>query len=66
MAFQITTRCTACDACRPACPVKAISQDNPIYEIDRQVCNDCTDVMGGPRCIAVCPEAGAIIHLPKA
>ena len=64
MSFQITDRCTACDACRPACPVKAVEESSPFYKIDTQVCNDCSDIVGGPRCIPVCPEAGAIIHLP--
>jgi Fe-S-cluster-containing hydrogenase component 2 len=64
MAFKITDKCTACDACRPACPVNAVSKNEPFYSIDAQVCNDCSDVMGGPRCIPACPEAGAIIHLP--
>lgn len=64
MSFQITDRCTACDACRPVCPVKAVEKAMPIYKINSSVCNDCADVMGGPRCIPVCPEAGAIIHIP--
>jgi len=66
MSFQITDRCTACDACRPACPVNAVEKGEPIYKIDSQSCNDCVDIVGGPRCIPVCPEAGAIIHLPTA
>jgi len=66
MAFQITDRCTACDACRPACPVGAVEKGSPLYAINANSCHDCHDVVGGPRCIPVCPEAGAIIHLPKA
>ncbi|HMO50254.1 MAG TPA: 4Fe-4S binding protein [Kiritimatiellia bacterium] len=64
MSFSITDRCTACDACRPVCPVKAIEKAEPVYKIKSTACNDCSDVMGGPRCIPVCPEAGAIIHIP--
>ncbi len=66
MSFLITDKCTACDACRTACPVKAVSKDEPIFSIDSAICNDCSDVVGGPRCLPVCPEAGAIIHLPTA
>ncbi|MDF3129016.1 4Fe-4S binding protein [Kiritimatiellaeota bacterium B1221] len=66
MSFMITDCCTACDACRLVCPTNAVSKGSPIYKIDGDTCNDCADVMGGPRCIPSCPEAGAIIFKPKA
>ena len=31
MALMITDTCTACDACEPVCPNKAITAGNPIY-----------------------------------
>ncbi len=66
MAYVITEKCTACDACRPVCPTKAVEKDDPIYKIHENACNDCADVMGGPRCVPVCPEAGAILFKPVA
>lgn len=66
MAYMITDNCTACDACRPVCPVKAIEASEPVYKIHEDVCNDCADLVGGPRCVPVCPEAGAIIFQPVA
>ena len=65
MAYKITSSCTACDACRPVCPVNAVKKGDPVYAIDAG-CNDCADQMGGPRCVPVCPEAGAIQFVPKA
>ena len=35
MALMINDACTACDACEPVCPNKAITVGNPIYVIDR-------------------------------
>ncbi|MDF3127773.1 4Fe-4S binding protein [Kiritimatiellaeota bacterium B1221] len=66
MSFIITDRCTACDACRVACPTQAVSKGSPIYKIDRDACNNCEGVMGGPRCMPICPESGAIIFQPEA
>ena len=34
MALMINDACTACDACEPVCPNKAITAGNPIYVID--------------------------------
>jgi ferredoxin len=64
MSFSITDRCTACDACRPVCPTKAIEKAEPVYLVKQEACDDCASLVGGPRCIPVCPEAGAIIHIP--
>lgn len=65
MAYQITDRCTACDACRVVCPTQAIEQGDTIFSINA-ACNDCADQMGGPKCVPVCPEAGAILFKPVA
>ncbi len=48
MAFVIQNSCTACDACKPECPVEAISAGD-IYTIDEGLCIDCG------ACEAVCP-----------
>ena len=34
MALMINDDCTACDACKPVCPNKAITVGDPIYMID--------------------------------
>jgi NAD-dependent dihydropyrimidine dehydrogenase PreA subunit len=41
--------CVACGACEPVCPVNAISEDDPIYIIDKETCTDCG------ACDDVCP-----------
>ncbi len=58
MAHVISEACTKCDACRPACPAEAIFKvktKDDIYIIDPNVCNDCADVAGGPKCVPECP-----------
>ncbi len=55
MAHVISEACTACDACRPVCPVNAISEGDPIYKIDPNLCNDCADQDSGPLCVTECP-----------
>ena len=41
MALMITEACTACDACEPVCPNKAITAGSPIYVIDPMKCTEC-------------------------
>ncbi len=41
MALMIIDTCTACDACEPVCPNKAITAGNPIYVIDPLKCTEC-------------------------
>jgi len=55
MALHITEDCIACDACRPECPVDAISEGDPIYIIDPEVCIECDGHFDEPQCAAVCP-----------
>lgn len=52
MAYIITDSCIACGACKPECPVDAISEGG-IYEINADVCIDCGS------CAAVCPTGAA-------
>jgi len=56
MALMITAACTACDACEPACPNKAISVGNPIYVIDALQCTECVGAEDEPQCKLVCPQ----------
>ncbi len=55
MALLINDDCTACDACKPACPNEAISVGSPIYTIDPDRCTECVGAHDEPQCIAVCP-----------
>ena len=54
MAYKITEKCSACGACKPECPVEAISEGSPIYVIDAEACTDCGI------CAGVCPEEAII------
>lgn len=49
MAHLINEECIACGACEPECPEKAISEGDPIYVINPDLCNDCGS------CVEVCP-----------
>ena len=49
MAYKITDECTACGTCAGVCPVEAISEGSPIYEIDQDTCIECG------QCVDACP-----------
>ena len=55
MALLITDDCTACDACKPVCPNKAITAGDPIYVIDPMKCTECVGAEDEPQCKLVCP-----------
>ena len=55
MALLITEDCTACDACKPACPNEAISAGDPYYVIDSLRCTECVGAFDEPQCKLVCP-----------
>src|SRR5690242_547839 len=63
MALMITEACTACDACEPVCPNKAITAGNPIYVIDPMKCTECIGAEEEPQCKLVCP-ANCILSNP--
>lgn len=54
MAYKITDDCTACGSCIDECPVEAITEGDPIYEIDVEACTDCG------ACCDVCPTEAII------
>ncbi|MDZ7815985.1 MAG: 4Fe-4S binding protein [Planctomycetota bacterium] len=49
MAHKISDECIACGSCKDTCPVEAISEGDPIYEIDADTCIDCG------ACVDICP-----------
>ncbi|MHB2148877.1 YfhL family 4Fe-4S dicluster ferredoxin [Calditrichota bacterium LG25] len=55
MALYITEDCIACDACLPECPNEAISEGDPIYVINPDLCTECVGYYDEPQCAAVCP-----------
>lgn len=55
MALMITDECIACDACRPECPNDAISEGDPIYVINPDLCTECVGFYDEPQCVSVCP-----------
>ncbi|MBC8016147.1 MAG: 4Fe-4S binding protein [Sporomusaceae bacterium] len=50
MAHVITDKCDKFGACKPACPVEAISEGESKFIINPNLCIDCG------ACAAVCPE----------
>jgi len=50
MAYSINDKCTTCGACKPECPVDAISEGNPKYIIDPDTCISCG------ACSPACPS----------
>jgi ferredoxin len=63
MALLINEDCTACDACKPACPNEAISVGEIIYVINPLACTECVGAEDEPQCKLVCP-ADCIVQNP--
>ncbi|HUY83758.1 MAG TPA: YfhL family 4Fe-4S dicluster ferredoxin [Steroidobacteraceae bacterium] len=63
MALMIIDSCTACDACEPVCPNKAITAERPIYVIDALKCTECVGADDEPQCRLACP-ADCIVPNP--
>lgn len=55
MAIKITEDCVSCGACEPECPNKAISEGDPIYIINPDLCTECVGAVDSPQCASVCP-----------
>jgi len=49
MAYKISGDCVSCGACVGECPVDAIAQGDPTYEINAETCIDCGV------CVSSCP-----------
>jgi len=55
MALKINEECIQCDACVAECPNEAISEGDPIYIIDPNICTECVGFFDKPQCVEVCP-----------
>ena len=55
MAIKITEDCVSCGACEPECPNKAISEGDPIYIVNPDLCTECVGAFDSPQCASVCP-----------
>ena len=55
MSLKINELCVNCDVCEPACPNRAISQGEVIYEIAPARCTECVGHFDTPQCVEVCP-----------
>jgi ferredoxin len=55
MALMINEDCINCGACEPECPNEAISESEPVYVIDPDLCTECVGYYDEPQCISVCP-----------
>jgi ferredoxin len=60
MAYLINDECIACDACPPECPNDAISEGDPLYIIDPNLCTECVGFFDEPQCAAVCPTDACV------
>ena len=55
MAYLINEDCINCGACEPECPNEAISDGDPVYTINPDLCTECVGYHDEPQCISVCP-----------
>lgn len=60
MALTINEDCVACGVCLPECPVDAISEGDPLYTIDPNVCVECEGYFDEPKCAEVCPTDACV------
>ncbi|MEI8393230.1 MAG: 4Fe-4S binding protein [Rhodospirillaceae bacterium] len=56
MAYKIDAdSCTACAACEPECPNRAISEKGSVFVINPNKCTECEGKFDEPQCVAACP-----------
>ena len=63
MALMINEECIACGACVEECPNEAISEADPMYVIDPNLCTECVGFYDEPQCVNICPT-DAIVPNP--
>lgn len=61
MAFEITSACIGCNACKLVCPQKAIFTREDKYHIASHRCNECVGHHADPQCASICPVETAIV-----
>ncbi len=61
MAFEITSACIGCNACKLVCPQKAIYQSDGQYAIAAHRCNECVGHYADSQCASICPVETAIV-----
>lgn len=61
---MINEECIVCDACVDECPNEAISEGDPIYVINPDLCTECAGFYDEPQCVNVCP-VDAIVPDPE-
>lgn len=54
MAYRITDKCVCCGTCIDECPVSAISEGDPTYQINADECLSCGT------CASVCPQEAIV------
>lgn len=62
MALFITEECTSCGACETECPNQAISEGDPVYVINPDLCTECVGFFADPQCVAACPVDCIVPH----
>ena len=60
MALMINDECVACGECEEVCPTKAISEGDPIYQIDPEKCVECAGFHDESQCVDVCPTDACV------
>jgi len=55
MAVKIFEECISCGACEPVCPNKAITEGDPIYVVNPDLCTECVGAHDEKQCVSVCP-----------
>jgi len=63
MALFITEECTSCGACETECPNQAISEGDPVYVINLDLCTECVGFFADPQCVIACPVDCIVPHV---
>lgn len=60
MALLINDECIVCGACIPECPNDAITDGDPIYIINPDLCTECVGFFDSAQCVDVCPTDSCV------